>query len=196
MGNYFCGNASAGGWVGFNDPRGNPGDPSYNGSQGLSAQLPYGFDYDPNNDRQAGPFLKSLKHPKGGIMHVWRDQGWFVNMFEIESNDAANNKVRLYGLGAQREQRLASNPNLFTRTRNAPHTVLTHATTTPQRRREQQGRVCNVGRRPRLRSPGRRVAGRPWLANRCKRDSQRFGEVFAGREVDDRERVGGRSKYP
>lgn len=41
MGNYFCGNASAGGWVGFNDPRGNPGDPNYNGSQGLSAQLPY-----------------------------------------------------------------------------------------------------------------------------------------------------------
>ena len=25
MGNYFCGNASAGGWVGFNDPRGMPG---------------------------------------------------------------------------------------------------------------------------------------------------------------------------
>jgi len=75
MGNYFCGNASAGGWVGFNDPRGNPGDPNYNGSQGLSAQLPYGFDYDPTNDRQAGPFLNSMQNPKGGIMHVWRDQG-------------------------------------------------------------------------------------------------------------------------
>ena len=36
MGNYFCGNSSAGGWVGFNDPRGNPGDPGYNGSQGTS----------------------------------------------------------------------------------------------------------------------------------------------------------------
>lgn len=60
MGNYFCGNSSAGGWVGFNDPRGNPGDPGYNGSQGLSAQLPFGFDFDPANDRQVsarrGPF--------------------------------------------------------------------------------------------------------------------------------------------
>ena len=26
-------------------------------------------------------------------MHVWRAQGWFVNMFEIESNDNANSKV-------------------------------------------------------------------------------------------------------
>ena len=34
MGNYFCGNASAGGWVGYNDPRGQ------NHTQGLSAQLP------------------------------------------------------------------------------------------------------------------------------------------------------------
>lgn len=93
MGNYFCGNSSAGGWVGFDDPRGNPGDPGFNGSQGLSAQLPYGFDYDPSNARQAGPFLESLQNPKGGIMHVWRDQGWFVNMFELESNDAAAGSV-------------------------------------------------------------------------------------------------------
>ena len=25
MGNYFCGNSSAGGWIGYNDPRGMPG---------------------------------------------------------------------------------------------------------------------------------------------------------------------------
>jgi hypothetical protein len=87
MGSYFCGNSSAGGWVGFNDPRGNPGDPHYNGSQGLSAQLPYGFDFDPTNQRQAGPFLAGMSEPAGAIMHVWRDQGWFVNMFEVESSD-------------------------------------------------------------------------------------------------------------
>ena len=27
-------------------------------------------------------------------MHVWRDQGWFVNMFEIESNNNAGNNVK------------------------------------------------------------------------------------------------------
>jgi hypothetical protein len=45
MGNYFCGNSSAGGWVGFNDPRGQPGDPGYNGTQGLSAQLVSRLEY-------------------------------------------------------------------------------------------------------------------------------------------------------
>ena len=38
-------------------------------------------------------FLSSLKEPKGGIMHVWRDQGWFVNMFEIASNDPVKGSV-------------------------------------------------------------------------------------------------------
>ena len=91
MGNYFCGNSSAGGWVGYNDPRGQ------NHVQGLSAQLPYGFDYDkvsPNGRPQdAYDFLSSMKDPKGAIMHVWRDQGWFVNMFEVESNDPATGSV-------------------------------------------------------------------------------------------------------
>jgi len=81
MGNYFCGNSSAGGWVGFDDPRGD------NKSQGLSAQIPWGFDFDPTNEKQAGDFLASMKDPAGAIMHVWRDQGWFVNMFEVESSD-------------------------------------------------------------------------------------------------------------
>ena len=85
---YFCGNSSAGGWVGFNDPRGQ------NKSQGLSAQLPYGFDYDPTDERNAGPFLASLKNPAGGIMHAHRDQGWFVNMFELDSHDASSHAIK------------------------------------------------------------------------------------------------------
>ena len=91
MGNYFCGNASAGGWVGFNDPRGMPGlsgetgqlDNSsqityakYNGSQGLSAQLPWGFDY----DSEQHPILDTIASPAGAILHVWRDQGWYAPM--------------------------------------------------------------------------------------------------------------------
>jgi hypothetical protein len=87
MGHYFCGNSSAGGWVGWNDPRGMPGwsgikgllDNSsqvtyaeYNGSQGLSAQLPWGFSY----DAERHPLLDSIQQPAGAIMHVWRDQGW------------------------------------------------------------------------------------------------------------------------
>jgi hypothetical protein len=28
-----------------------------------------------------------MKDPAGAIMHVWRDQGWFVNMFEVKSSD-------------------------------------------------------------------------------------------------------------
>ena len=88
MGNYFCGNASAGGWVGFNDPRGNPGDPGYNGSQGLSAQLPWGFNYDP----AAFPLLDSMADAAGAILHVW-SHGWFVNMFEVASSDPAAHSV-------------------------------------------------------------------------------------------------------
>ena len=83
MGNYFCGNSSAGGWVGFDDPRGQ------NHEQGLSPALPVGFTY---NDTDY-PFLKTMKNPKGAVMHVWRDQGWFQNMFEIDSHDAAAKAV-------------------------------------------------------------------------------------------------------
>lgn len=69
--------------MGYDDPRGD------NKTQGLSAQLPQGFDFDPSNTMKAGPFLASMKDPAGAIMHVWRDQGWFVNMFEVESSDPA-----------------------------------------------------------------------------------------------------------
>jgi hypothetical protein len=48
----------------------------YNGSQGLSAQLPWGFDYDPEKH----PVLDSIVKPEGAILHVWRDQSWYVNM--------------------------------------------------------------------------------------------------------------------
>ena len=45
-------------------------------SQGLSAQLPWGFDYDPEAV-PANSLLDSIKSPKGAIMHVW-SHGWFV----------------------------------------------------------------------------------------------------------------------
>jgi hypothetical protein len=73
----FCGNSSAGGWVGHDDPRGD------DKTQGLSAQLPFGFDFDPQDEMNGGPFLASLKDPAGAIFHAFRDQGWFVNMFEV-----------------------------------------------------------------------------------------------------------------
>ena len=34
-----------------------------------------------------------MKDPAGAIMHAQRAQGWYVNMFEIESNDPATNEV-------------------------------------------------------------------------------------------------------
>eukprot|EP00039_Didymoeca_costata_P013183 m.196382 g.196382 ORF g.196382 m.196382 type:complete len:799 (+) comp15699_c0_seq3:667-3063(+) len=76
MGSYFCGNSSAGGWVGYDDPR-------TNSSQGLSPALPVGFDYDGTQY----PKLAGMTDPSGAILHVWRAQGWFVNMFEIASHD-------------------------------------------------------------------------------------------------------------
>ena len=83
VGNYFCGNSSAGGWVGFDDPR------QQNTAQGLSPALPVGFDYDP----EVHPELATWADPAGGIMHVWRAQGWFVNMFEIEGKGATPHSI-------------------------------------------------------------------------------------------------------
>ena len=86
MGSYFCGNASAGGWVGFDDPRPNR-------SVGLSPQRPFGFDYNQTDVANAGPFLASLRNPAGAIFHVHRNNGWYVNMFEIASNDASTGSI-------------------------------------------------------------------------------------------------------
>ena len=69
MGNYFCGNSSAGGWVGYDDPR------QGNRAQGLSPALPVGFTYDPAKF----PQMAGWKDPSGAVMHVWRAQGWCVN---------------------------------------------------------------------------------------------------------------------
>ena len=80
MGNYFCGNSSAGGWVGFEDPRGQ------NHSQGLSPALPFGFDYNSSKYPMLANYDTSTI--EGAVMHVWRAQGWFVNMFEVASHDA------------------------------------------------------------------------------------------------------------
>lgn len=74
MGDYFCGNSSAGGWVGYDDPR------QGNLSQGLSPALPVAMDYDDE-------FIAGFADPAGAIVHVWRAQGWFVNMFEVGGHD-------------------------------------------------------------------------------------------------------------
>ena len=50
----------------------------YNGSQGLSAQVPWGFNYDP----EAFPLLDSIEDPSGAIMHVW-SHGWFVRRTNV-----------------------------------------------------------------------------------------------------------------
>jgi len=120
----------------------------YNGSQGLSAQLPWGFDYDSKTHpvlvRGVGPSISppmgirsissahlhvrphagpqyvqmsrrnqekyppgkyyrslalsrdqdTIAEPAGAILHVWRQQGWFVNMFELDSIDAGAKSVK------------------------------------------------------------------------------------------------------
>jgi hypothetical protein len=48
-----------------------------------------GFTYDP----EQFPQIDGWKEPSGAVMHVWRAQGWFVNMFEIESLDAASHSI-------------------------------------------------------------------------------------------------------
>ena len=48
MGDYFCGNSSAGGWVGYDDPRG------ADAAAGLSPALPTGFDFDAARDMCCG----------------------------------------------------------------------------------------------------------------------------------------------
>lgn len=83
MGSYFCGNSSAGGWVGFGDPRGS------NTTQGLSPALPVGFQYDPGHF----PEISGWSDPAGAIMHIWRAQGWFVNMFEIRGRGILENSI-------------------------------------------------------------------------------------------------------
>ena len=85
MGNYFCGNSSAGGWVGYDDPR------QGNSAQGLSPALPVGFDYDPEDAAYAP--IEDWADPAGGIMHVWRAQGWFVNMFEIAGKGSGPHSI-------------------------------------------------------------------------------------------------------
>ena len=43
-----------------------------------------------------------MRDAAGAIMHVWRDQGWFVNMFEVGSSDPGGSvdfaKMESYGV--------------------------------------------------------------------------------------------------
>ena len=67
-----------------------------NSEQGLSPPLPYGFDYDATKV----PALASLGDSlEGGVMHVWRAQGWFVNMFEIATHDSKQSSVAFSRVG-------------------------------------------------------------------------------------------------
>jgi hypothetical protein len=85
MGDYFCGNSSAGGWVGYQDIRGD------DSTKGLSPMLPTGFIY---NASQL-PWLKNITSSgmEGALVHVWRAQGWFVTMYRVASHDAATATV-------------------------------------------------------------------------------------------------------
>lgn len=83
MGSYFCGNSSAGGWVGYQDPRGS------NTELGLSPLLPYGFRY----NASAAP-LAAMGDLTGARLTAWRGgQGWFVNMFQVASHDPSFHRV-------------------------------------------------------------------------------------------------------
>ena len=64
MGDYYCGNSSAGGWVGNNDPRG--GDHS----QGQNPILPSGMVY----NATLSPGVAALSSAAGGRLTVWRHQ--------------------------------------------------------------------------------------------------------------------------
>jgi hypothetical protein len=70
MGNYYCGNSSAGGHVGENDPRGK------NHTKGLSPFLPAALSYDPS--KAAGQELATFGSAfglSGAHMRVW-PWGW------------------------------------------------------------------------------------------------------------------------
>jgi len=71
--------------VGYDDPR------QGNSAQGLSPALPVGFDYDPEDAAYAP--IEDWADPAGGIMHVWRAQGWFVNMFEIAGKGSGQHSI-------------------------------------------------------------------------------------------------------
>ena len=83
MGDYFCGNSSAGGWVGFADIRGK------NRTQGLSPMLPTGFIY----NATLAPWLAKVADLEGALVHVWRDQGWFVTMYRVAEHDVQGSTV-------------------------------------------------------------------------------------------------------
>jgi hypothetical protein len=56
--------------------------------------LPVSFAY----DKKKAPALRSfgtsgIGSISGAVMHVWRAQGWYVNMFEIEQHDAFVSKM-------------------------------------------------------------------------------------------------------
>ena len=72
MGNYFCGNASAGGWVGFNDPRGMPGSSGINGT--LDNGQPAGYRH---TRTQAHTHTHTLthSHTRGQVQWLARPVG-------------------------------------------------------------------------------------------------------------------------
>lgn len=88
MGNYYCGNSSAGGWVGYNDPR------DKNHTQGQSPILPVSFEYNSTKAPELARFgTTGGRGVSGAVMHVWRAQGWYVNMFELAKNDPSSSTM-------------------------------------------------------------------------------------------------------
>ena len=186
MGDYFCGNSSAGGWVGYMDPR------MANHSQGLSPALPFGFDYNATVYPQLAAIADGSSI-EGAVLHAWRAQGWFVNMFEVKSHDSDAHSMAFTRVATRdvnmfvecsfmyryilREScsQFDSLPLTCSRLRRALDGV--HARRDAGRQHDGQGRV----------------AGRSRLAGRPRRDAQRYRARLPAqpREVDDREREGG-----
>eukprot|EP00937_MAST-01D_sp_MAST-1D-sp2_P006054 g6054.t1 len=79
---YWCSNATAGGWS--NEDQGNG---IYNGPA-----LPTGLQY--NTTDVAFSTFAEYADARGAIITSWRDQGWFVTMFEVEAHDRTKGEFR------------------------------------------------------------------------------------------------------
>ncbi len=84
---YWCSDKADGGWAIMD-----VGNGYYNGPI-----LPVGMVYDVSDEKGAAKSQKRFDKyadARGAIVVAWRAQGWFVNMFEVESHDKATRTMR------------------------------------------------------------------------------------------------------
>ena len=83
---YWCSDKASGGWANMD-----VGNGYYNGPI-----LPVGMVYDASDDKGPKSQARFDKYAdaKGAIVVAWRAQGWFNNMYEVESHDKAMHTLR------------------------------------------------------------------------------------------------------